>query len=80
MKYPPEFTEEQAESLIADIKDWQLTHGSLLKLVQTDEENTVLAHPVGVSVFPTVFPRHLFQEALGLQRVYNKLYTAVAED
>lgn len=80
MKYPPEFTEEQAESLIVDIIDWQLTHGSLLKLVQTDEENTVLAHPVGVSVFPTLFPRHLFQEALELQKVYNKLYAAVTED
>jgi glutathione synthetase len=80
MRYPPEFSEEQASSVISDIKDYQLTHGSLLKLVQTDEDSTVLAHPVGASVFPTLFPRHLFHEALELQGVYNRLYATVAED
>ena len=80
MKYPPELSEEQASSLISDIKDYQLTHGSLLKLVQNEPDNTVLAHPIGISVFPTLFPRKLFEEALALQKTYNKLYTAVAED
>ena len=80
MNYPPELSEEQASTLISDIKDYQITHGSLLKLVQSEQDNTVLAHPVGVSVFPTVFPRKQFERALELQKVYNKLYIAVSED
>ncbi|KAG0649950.1 Glutathione synthetase large chain [Hyphodiscus hymeniophilus] len=80
VKYPPELSEEQASTLISDIKDYQLIHGSLLKLVQSEQDNTVLSQPVGISVFPTLFPKTLFEEALALQRTYNKLYTAVAED
>jgi glutathione synthase len=80
MIYPPRLSDEQYATLVADIKDWQITHGSLLKLVQTDEENTVQCHPVGTTLFPTLFPKELFDEAHALQKVYNKLYAAVAED
>jgi glutathione synthetase len=80
MKYPPSLLDEQLDTLISDIRDWQLTNGSLLKLVQTEEENAVLAQPVGITVFPTLFPRQLFHEAISLQKLYNKLYIAVAED
>jgi glutathione synthase len=80
MIYPPLLSDEQYEVLISDIKDWQITHGSLLKLVHTDEENTVQCQPVGTTLFPTLFPRDLFHEAHALQKEYNKLYTAVAED
>jgi glutathione synthetase len=80
MRYPPVLPEETFQTLIAEVKDWQITHGSLLKLVRTDDEHTVLSQPVGCTLFPTPFPRDLYQEALSLQRVYNKLYAAVAED
>lgn len=80
MAYPPRLTDEQYAALVSDIKDWQITHGSLLKLVHTDEENSVQCHPVGTTLFPTLFPKELFDEAHELQRVYNKLYAAVAED
>jgi glutathione synthase len=80
MTYPPRLTDEQYATLVSDIKDWQITHGSLLKLVYTDEENTVQCHPVGTTLFPTLFPKELFHEAHQLQKVYNKLYAAVAED
>ncbi|KAJ6153554.1 hypothetical protein N7470_006513, partial [Penicillium chermesinum] len=58
--------------------DWQLNHGSLLKLVRTQDEHTVLSQPVGC--FPTRFPRARFEEAQGIQRIYNKLYCAISED
>jgi glutathione synthase len=80
LEFPPPLSDEQLEVLVEDIKDWQLTHGSLLKLVNTDEDSTVLAHPVGACLFPTLFPRKLFEQALDLQKTYNKLYTRVAED
>ncbi|KAJ5633446.1 hypothetical protein N7490_009785 [Penicillium lividum] len=73
--YPPELSEERLLSL-----DWQVNHGSLLKLIRTDNEHTVLSQPVGVSCFPTKFPRARFQQALDIQTIYNKLYCAVAED
>lgn len=80
MSYPPPLCDEQLEILIAEIKDFQITHGSLLKLVKSDNEHTVLASPVGATLFPTLFPVTLFEEACQLQKLYNKLYTAVAED
>ncbi|KAJ5584002.1 uncharacterized protein N7459_003802 [Penicillium hispanicum] len=78
--YPPDLSEERLLSLVAHIKDWQINHGSLLKLVRSETENSVLSQPVGVSCFPTLFPRARFQQALELQHIYNKLYCSVAED
>ncbi|TVY46725.1 Glutathione synthetase large chain [Lachnellula occidentalis] len=80
MEYPPPFPDSQLENLVSDIKDWQITHGSLLKLVNTDQDSTVLTHAVGACLFPTLFPKEQFEQALGLQKVYNKLYARVAED
>ncbi|TVY12939.1 Glutathione synthetase large chain [Lachnellula arida] len=80
MEYPPPFSDSQLENLVSEIKDWQITHGSLLKLVNTDQDSTVLTRPVGTCLFPTLFPRERFEQALGLQKTYNKLYARVAED
>jgi glutathione synthase len=80
MTYPPRLSDEQYAAFVSDIKDWQITHGSLLKLVHTDEESTVQCQPVGTTLFPTLFPRALFDEAHALQTAFNKLYAAVAED
>ncbi|KAH7350609.1 glutathione synthase, partial [Rhexocercosporidium sp. MPI-PUGE-AT-0058] len=80
MIYPPLMPDEQVETLIADVKDWQITCGSQLKILDTDNVHSVLTHAVGATLFPTLFPRELFDEALMLQKTYNKLYTAVAED
>lgn len=66
--------------LIDEVKDYQLTHGSLLKLVQLEEATTVLARPVGVSLLPTPFPRHLYQEAVELQPIFSELYLQAASD
>jgi glutathione synthetase len=78
--YPPSLADEHLENLICTIQDWQLSNGSLLKVLDSDIEEAVLAYPVGVSLFPTLFPKQLFDEALALQEEYNRLYTAVAED
>lgn len=79
-KYPPPLSDEQLEIIVSSVKDWQLTHGSFLKLVNTDQDSTVLAHPVGSTLFPTLFPLSLFTQALTMQKTYNKLYARVAED
>jgi glutathione synthetase len=78
--WPPQLTDTHLEVLVSNITDYQITHGSMLKLLQTDELHTVLSNPVGVTLFPTLFPLELFNQALTLQKVYNKLYAAAGED
>lgn len=61
-------------------RDWQLTHGSLIKICIWDDEDNIRARPIGTSIFPTLFSKARFEEALQLQKDYNKLYAAVSED
>ena len=71
-------SEEKLEQLIDNVLDWQYMHGSLLKI--PPDSGQVLARPIGAALFPTPFPRSLFEEANELQVIYNKLYLAVARD
>lgn len=71
-------SEDHLEELSSTVRDWQFTHGSLLKA--PPYSGKVYAYPIGVSLFPSNFPRHLFESALDLQRIFNKLYSAVAND
>ncbi|KAF5866912.1 hypothetical protein ETB97_008717 [Aspergillus alliaceus] len=82
MEYPPQFSEERGLALIADIVDWQINHGSLLKQIipHSSTSSSSQCSPVGVSVFPTLFPRAQFDHARELQPIYNELYCAMAED
>ena len=79
-QYPPTVPDEQYQELVNEIKDWQINHGSLIKLVRMEEEHTVPAKPIGATAFPTPFPAALFNRALDLQKLLNKLYLSVAED
>lgn len=76
--YPPTVSHDQLSNLIFNIKDWQITHGMQLKYGPDFE--SVSSTPIGVSVFPTPFPRLLFEQAQGLQPTYNRLYAAISED
>lgn len=75
-----EYSEEQLLHLVSEVKDFHLTHGSLLKVVQYETDSSVPARPVGSSVLPTIFQRRRFDEAIGLQASYNELYMRVAAD
>ncbi|KAK3082256.1 hypothetical protein LTS18_007812 [Coniosporium uncinatum] len=78
--YPPQLTEARLETLVTEINDFQLTHGSLAKLTHVGQGHTVLAQPVGVSCFPTVWPRLCYVQAVKLQQAFNRLYASIAED
>ncbi|PVH80547.1 glutathione synthetase [Cadophora sp. DSE1049] len=80
MRYPPDISDTQFETLVSDINDWHITHGTQLKVLDTDNRHTVLSQQVGTTLFPTLFPKELFEEALALQTTFNKLYAAVTED
>ena len=77
-EYPPKLSRRQLSDRVFNIKDYQLTHGMLLKYGQ--DANSVHGVPVGVSLFPSLFPRELFEEAREMQALYNRLYAAVSED
>ena len=75
---PNYVSEDHLEELSSIIRDWQFTHGSLLKAPPRSGKS--YAYPIGVSMFPSNFPQHQFESALDLQCVFNKLYSAVAND
>ncbi|KAI7978490.1 hypothetical protein EIK77_002041 [Talaromyces pinophilus] len=80
--YPPEnLSPDQLHSILTQIKDYQTNHGSLLKVIGSETPHSVHLQPVSTSVFPTVFSRRLFNEAVDdLQLIYNELYCKLAED
>lgn len=80
--YPPEtLSPDHLNSILTQIKDYQTTHGSLLKVIGSETPHSVHLQPISASVFPTLFPLRLFNEAAGeLQLVYNQLYCKLAED
>ena len=74
----PDALEQQLLSLVFNIKDWQITHGMLLKYGPNVEQ--VSSVPISLSLLPSKFPRTLFEKALKLQTIYNRLYAAVSTD
>jgi hypothetical protein len=74
---------QSVKELVQAVKDWQITHGSLLKVVAGDKEDTAAsiganARGVPVSLMPTPWPRRLYEEAVSLQRDFNELYVRLA--
>ncbi|KAF2212483.1 hypothetical protein CERZMDRAFT_41576 [Cercospora zeae-maydis SCOH1-5] len=80
-----QLTEEEIAHRIREIQDYRLTHGMLLKdfHVNPHHPNAILpstTKPLAVSILPTPFPKHLFQQAQTLQPLFNELYLRVAHD
>lgn len=75
--------DDKLERILFELEDYQISHGSLLKIPRalTDLESAVaVAHPIGVSVVPTRFPRLHFEHAQDIQPFFNELYMSVSED
>jgi len=87
---PPPLTIPQLTLLLSQTQDDQLVHGSIIKHFPRhnaylhpdaqDAHGPPFATPIGVSLFPSLFPRRLFQQALDLQTSWNELYAKVAVD
>jgi glutathione synthase len=75
--YPPVLSVEQQEFLVSTIKEWSIGHG-VARLGNDPKEG--LAGPLPVTLFPSLFPKDCFNEAIALQTSYNELYAAVASD
>lgn len=83
--YPPELDEEQEAYLLAELKDWSIAHGLAIRpapsYVPTDQDPSgALATTAPVTLFPSLFPRHCFEQAQSVVEAYNELYSAIASD
>lgn len=66
--------------LVKEIKDYQLTHGNLLKWVRYESSTQAPAAGTSVSITPTKFHRRCFDQAWGLQELMSELYIRAAAD
>jgi hypothetical protein len=82
--WPPDVTTEQLDQLTLLATTYALSH-SILYLPPVSPEKPPPPAPESaifapISLIPTPIPRHLFANALTLQRAYNTLYARVALD
>ena len=83
--YPPSLTADQFEYLLSNVKDWSLLNGLAVRpstsFISSDiDPSRSLGTTAPVTLFPSLFPRACFDEALALQTAYNELYMAIASD
>lgn len=83
--YPPDLTTAETEHLFSTIKDWSIANGLTVRpqptIVPTKiDPQGILATTAPVTLFPSPFPRVCFEQAKGIQRTYNKLYSSIAQD
>ena len=83
--YPPELTAAESEQLLSTIKDWSIAHGLAVRpppalLASSADPHGILATTAPVTLFPSPFPRICFEQARSIQKAYNQLYAAIAQD
>jgi glutathione synthase len=82
-QWPPALTTEQESHLLELATDYALGSGLVYRppaLTADSIPSTTSAIHAPYSLFPTPFPRHLFQQAQQLQPLYNALYAHVTTD
>ena len=80
--YPPALSDERQKYLLACLKDRSISSGLAVRPSPSfvpDLEGD-LATTAPVTLFPSLFSRSCFEEALAIQTSYNKLYSAIASD
>ena len=83
--YPPELTAAESKQLLSTIKDWSIAHGLAVRpppalLASEADPHGILATTAPVTLFPSPFPRVCFEQAKSIQKAYNQLYAAIAQD
>ncbi|KAG0652334.1 Phytochelatin synthetase [Hyphodiscus hymeniophilus] len=83
--YPPDITPAESDQLLFTIKDWSIAHGLAVRpppaLVASEADPLgILATTAPVTLFPSPFPRVCFEQAKSIQKDYNQLYAAIAQD
>ncbi|KAK7531312.1 glutathione synthetase large chain [Phyllosticta citribraziliensis] len=83
--YPPALSDEQAQFLLDNLKDWSIANGLAVRPAPTFVASSldpagVLANTAPVTLFPSLFPKNCYEEGLAIQKSYNELYSAIARD
>ncbi|MCO5561883.1 hypothetical protein L7F22_015508 [Adiantum nelumboides] len=81
--WPPELSEEQRELLCRQGTDFALSHSILYRPLPSSSSSTPpldAAIHAPISLFPTPFPRSLYEQGQALQPLYNDLYARIAVD
>ncbi|TPX63011.1 glutathione synthase [Powellomyces hirtus] len=83
--YPPPLSEAQLDELKTHAVDWALAHGLVVRAPTSSgaspaESAVPAVTHAPVALFPSPFPRKLFEQALVLQPLFNELVDNVARD
>lgn len=80
-EWPPALSEDQVDALTLYATTYALSHGLLyLPPIQPQPPIPTSAIHAPLSLFPSPFPRRLFELAQRLQNTYNVLYARIAMD
>ena len=84
-EYPPQLSPREEAYLLSNLKDWSIAHGLAVRpapsfVQQAQDPSGVLATTAPVTLFPSLFPRSCFEDGLAIQKAYNELYAAIAQD
>ncbi|KAF2666410.1 glutathione synthase [Microthyrium microscopicum] len=82
--YPPEISQQQQDFAVGQLKNYALSVGFTVKpfAVQTDDGPKLPegAVPAPITLYPSLFPKSCFEEALDIQQSYNTLYANITRD
>lgn len=83
--YPPKLNNQELDYLYSSLKDWSIAHGLAVRPApsyvpaETDPSGA-LATTAPVTLFPSLFPKVCFEQAISVAEAYNELYSAIASD
>jgi hypothetical protein len=77
--YPPSLPPDALNLLTTSLNDYCLSHGITVRPVQSSERDHLASH-APVTLFPSLFPRNAWEQALKVQTAYNLVYARIAND
>jgi len=77
--YPPSLPPKALNFLLTSLTDYCLSHGITVRPPQISEGNHLASH-APVTLFPSLFPRNAWEQAIKVQRTYNVVYAKIAND
>jgi glutathione synthase len=79
--YPPVYDDKTLSYLVSSITEFCHGQGIVIRgKLPSPTDATSLAQAAPVTLFPTLFPRNTWKEALEVQTIYNLLYAKVSND
>jgi hypothetical protein len=77
--YPPSLNPTALSYLVTSLTDYCLSHGITVRPSTPLEADHLSCH-APVTLFPSLFPRKAWDQALKVQTLYNVLYARIAND